>query len=97
MQKHGIPAKPIKKHYEGRPSIVDYIKNRDIDMLINTPLGEFARYDEFVMGRLAMEYGIPFFTTLAAAAASLSAIEALRKKEPTVQSLQEYYAEESFQ
>ncbi len=97
LQKHGIPAKPIKKHYEGRPSIVDYIKNRDIDMLINTPLGEFARYDEFVMGRLAMEYGIPFFTTLAAAAASLSAIEALRKKEPTVQSLQEYYAEESFQ
>lgn len=95
LQKHGISTRAIKKHYEGRPSIVDYITNGEIHMLINTPLGEFARYDEFVMGQLAMKYGIPFFTTLAAASAALSAVKALKGDSPTVQSLQEYYAEEA--
>ena len=80
------------KHYEGRPSVIDHIKDGDIGIVLNTPIGENARYDEFVMGRTAMECKIPFFTTLAAAAASLSGIRSSRESSVTIRSLQEYYA-----
>ena len=56
-------------------------------------LGENARYDEYVMGHTAMRYKIPFFTTLAAADASLEGIRALREERRVVRSLQEYYSE----
>ncbi|MFM8474012.1 MAG: carbamoyl-phosphate synthase large subunit, partial [Candidatus Kapaibacterium sp.] len=92
LQENGVPAETVLKHYEGRPSIVDNIKNGDIQLLINTPLGENARYDEYVMGHTAMRYKIPFFTTLAAADASLEGIRALRTQKRVVRSLQEYYA-----
>ncbi len=93
LQQHGLPVTPVRKHYEGRPSIIDYITDGKVDILINTPLGENARYDEHIMGRTAMRYRIPFFTTLAAAAASLRGLAELRHGEFQVKSLQEYYAE----
>ncbi len=92
LEQHGIPAKPVLKHYEGRPSVIDHIKDGAISIVLNTPIGENARYDEFVMGRTAMECKIPFFTTLAAAAASLSGIRSSREATVTIRSLQEYYA-----
>jgi carbamoyl-phosphate synthase large subunit len=91
LNDHSIEAEAVLKHYEGRPSIVDSIKNGDVQILINTPLGENARYDEYVMGQTAMRYKIPFFTTLAAAEASLAGIKELRKGNVNVKSLQEYY------
>lgn len=93
LNEYGIKAEAVLKHYEGRPSIIDNIKNGEVQILINTPLGENARYDEFVMGQTAMRYKIPFFTTLAAASASLAGIKELRKGNINVKSLQEYYAE----
>jgi carbamoyl-phosphate synthase large subunit len=93
LQSHGLPVTPVRKHYEGRPSIIDYITDGKVDILINTPLGENARYDEHIMGRIAMRHRIPFFTTLAAAAASLRGLAELRHAELQVKSLQEYYAE----
>lgn len=93
LQKHGLPVTPVRKHYEGRPSIIDYITDGKVDILINTPLGENARYDEHIMGRTAMRYRIPFFTTLAAAAASLRGLAELRHATFTLKPLQEYYAE----
>lgn len=92
LQEHGLDVTVVLKHYEGRPSIVDQIANGEVHVVINTPLGENARYDEFVMGQTAMKYKIPFFTTLAAAEASLSGILALRDETFTAVSLQEYYA-----
>ncbi|MBX7156174.1 MAG: carbamoyl-phosphate synthase large subunit [Bacteriodetes bacterium] len=92
LNEHGVKATVVLKHYEGRPSIIDNIKNGEVQILINTPLGENARYDEFVMGQTAMRYKIPFFTTLAAASASLEGIKALRSGKISVTSLQEYYA-----
>lgn len=89
LREHGIEANTILKHYEGRPSIIDYIKNGQVQILINTPLGERARHDEFIMGLTAMRYKIPFFTTLAAAEASLEAIRALRYSQIEVRTLQE--------
>jgi carbamoyl-phosphate synthase large subunit len=92
LASHGVQAKPVLKHYEGRPSIIDSIADGGVQLVINTPLGENARYDEYVMGQTAMKYKVPFFTTLAAAEASLAGITALREEGFTSTSLQEYYA-----
>ena len=92
LESEGIPVSDVRKHYEGRPSIIDQIANGDVQIVINTPLGENARYDEAVMGRTAMKYKVPFFTTLAAAEASLHGIIALRGETFSSVSLQEHYA-----
>ncbi|MCX8051699.1 MAG: carbamoyl-phosphate synthase large subunit [Chlorobi bacterium] len=95
LRQHGVPAETVLKHYEGRPSIIDHIKNGEVQILINTPLGERARHDEYIMGMTAMQYKIPFFTTLAAAEASLEAIRALRSSSYRVRSLQEVFSSEN--
>ncbi|MFM8771426.1 MAG: ATP-grasp domain-containing protein, partial [Candidatus Kapaibacterium sp.] len=92
LGQHGVHAQAVLKHYEGRPSIIDQIANGEVQIVINTPLGENARYDEAVMGRTAMKYKVPFFTTLAAAEASLQGIYALGKESASVMSLQDHYA-----
>jgi carbamoyl-phosphate synthase large subunit len=92
LQEQGVTTTKVLKHYEGRPSIIDQIANGEVSIVINTPLGENARYDEAVMGRTAMKYKVPFFTTLAAAEASLHGVKALREEQFTSTSLQDYYA-----
>jgi carbamoyl-phosphate synthase large subunit len=92
LAEHGVPASLVLKHYEGRPSIIDQIANGEVQLVINTPLGESARYDEAIMGRTAMKYKVPFFTTLAAAEASLYGIRSLRGERFTSTSLQDHYA-----
>lgn len=93
LMENGVEAKPVLKHYEGRPSIIDLMKSGEVQIVINTPLGENARYDEYIMGQTAMSYKIPFFTTLAAASASLSGISTLQETKgvPSVKPLQEYF------
>jgi carbamoyl-phosphate synthase large subunit len=95
LREQGVPADTVLKHYEGRPSIIDFIKNGQVHILINTPLGERARHDEFVMGMTAMQYKIPFFTTLAAAEASIQAIWTLRNGHFDVHALQEVFSQSS--
>ncbi len=91
LQQNGVPTTQVLKHYEGRPSIIDHITNGAVQIVINTPIGENARYDEYIMGQTAMRYKVPFFTTLAAAGASLSGITSLRTETIGVKSLQEYF------
>jgi carbamoyl-phosphate synthase large subunit len=91
LAEYGVTAEPVLKHYEGRPSIIDQIANGEVQLVINTPLGESARYDEAIMGRTAMRYKVPFFTTLAAAEASLHGIRALRGERFGSTSLQVHY------
>ena len=91
LREHHVNATVVLKHYEGRPSIIDMIANGEVQLVINTPLGESARYDEAIMGRTAMRYKVPFFTTLAAADASLYGIRALRGESFNSISLQEHY------
>ena len=89
--KHGIIAEKVLKHYEGRPSIIDAMSDGKVHLVINTPIGENARYDEHIMGQTALKHKIPLFTTLAAAYASLSGIQESITNEPDVKSLQEYF------
>ncbi len=91
LSEHGIETVRVRKHYEGRPSIIDHIVAGEVQLVINTPIGEYARFDEHIMGQTALKHSVPFFTTLAAAFASLSGIQASRHEQPEVRSLQEYF------
>ena len=92
LNENGIISKNIFKVGEGRPHIVDAIKNNEINLIINTPLGEQSRYDEYKIGRAAIEYKIPVITTLAGAHAALRAIR-FEEKKLTYNSLQEIFHE----
>jgi len=91
LTRHGIPNKRIYKVNEGRPHIVDHIKNGEVQFVINTPLGEKSRYDEYAIGWAAVEHKVAYVTTLSAAAAAVKGIERLQKAELEVSSLQEYH------
>ncbi len=81
LEDHDISADLVYKVNEGRPNIVDRIKNGEVQLLINTPLGRDSYYDERVVGETAYRMGLPLITTLSAAEASLGAIEAINLRE----------------
>ena len=84
----GLQVQSVFKVNEGRPNIVDLIKNGNVDLIINTPLGIESRFDEKAIRRAAMQYSVNCITTLSAASAAVSGIEALRAQKPQVASLQ---------
>jgi carbamoyl-phosphate synthase large subunit len=89
LRSHGLNVTPIYKVNEGRPNAVDYVKNGQIALIVNTPLGKASFFDEGAIRRAAIVYGVPALTTLSGAAAAVEAIKALRDDVWTVQSLQE--------
>ena len=91
LNRQGVPAEEIYKVNEGRPNVVDRIKSREIDLILNTPLGEESFYDDGAIRKNAILYGVLCLTTLTAAAATVQAIRALRERPPEVISLQEIY------
>jgi carbamoyl-phosphate synthase large subunit len=93
LQSNGIEADHIFKAGEGRPNVVDLLKSKKIDLIINTPLGRQSHYDEKAIRRVATQYGIACITTLSGAAAAANAIRTLRREKLTVRSLQEYHGE----
>jgi carbamoyl-phosphate synthase large subunit len=93
LAKHGIESEHILKMHEGRPNILDSIKNREIQLLINTPSGKQSKHDDSYIRKAAIKYKIPYVTTVAAAAAAAKGIAAFRKKPGQIKSLQDYHAE----
>ena len=93
LEKHGITAQFINKVYESRPNIVDAIKNREIDLVINTPAGKMSEYDDSYIRKNAIKYGIPYITTTAAAFAATQGIKERQNGKYPVKSLQEYHRE----
>ena len=89
----GIPNKAVKKIAEGHPHVVDHVKNRDIQLVINTPSGKESMGGSHKIRRAVLRHGLPYATTLACAKAMASGIEALKKRKLTVRSLQEYFKE----
>ncbi|UCF91042.1 MAG: carbamoyl-phosphate synthase large subunit, partial [Desulfobacterales bacterium] len=87
----GLPVKKVRKASEGRPNIVDDIKNGGIDLIINTPLGQRARVDEYAVGWTAIKYRVPFITTLSAAEAIVRGLRTDRQKPLKYKCLQDYY------
>ncbi len=88
---HGVPVEEINKVQEGSPHIVDALKGGQIVMVVNTPLGSGAHQDSFPIRRHALEYHVPYFTTVAGADAAAEGIEYLRQGGLGVLSLQEYH------
>jgi carbamoyl-phosphate synthase large subunit len=90
---HGLVSEPILKMHEGRPNIVDGIKNREIHLLINTPGGRLSKYDDSYIRKAAIKYKVPYITTTAAAIAAARGIAAHRRLHSGVRSLQSYHAD----
>ena len=90
LDSHGITSQHVFKVDEGRPNVVDLIKNGDIQLVINTPLGEDSRYDEYSIGWAALEQKVSVITTLSAAATAVKGIERQLAGGLTVKSIQEY-------
>jgi carbamoyl-phosphate synthase large subunit len=93
LAEQGIDSEPILKLHEGRPNIVDGIKNREIDLVVNTPIGRLGKHDDSYIRKSAIQYKVPYVTTLAAALAAGKGIRAVRKGHGTVKSLQSYHGE----
>jgi carbamoyl-phosphate synthase large subunit len=93
LEEHGIQADLVLKMHEGRPNIVDGIKNHEIQLVINTPSGKRGKYDDSYIRKAAIRYKVPYITTLAAAIAAARGIEAVRKGHGAVKSLQAYHAD----
>jgi len=92
FERAGVTAERVNKVYEGRPHVVDRLRSGDVVMVINTTEGEKAIRDSYSLRRTTLLSGIPYFTTIAAATAAVSAIEARRAGPLTVRSLQEYHS-----
>jgi len=83
---------PIKKLHEGRPNISDEIKNGQIQLIINTPVGKDSKHDDSYIRMMAIQHKIPYVTSIAAAEATVAGIEAAIKNEMKIpKALQEYH------
>jgi carbamoyl-phosphate synthase large subunit len=91
LAEKGLEVEVINKVAEGRPHIVDLIKNKEIVFVINTVSDAQAQKDSFSIRRSALQYGVPYTTTVAGARAVVSAIEMLKKKKITIKPIQEYH------
>ena len=92
LRAHGLDVEVVFKINEGRPHIGDKLLNREIDLVLNTPLGRESFFDDMTVRRIAMMLSVPCVTTLTGAAATVSAIRALRNAELAVRPLQDYHA-----
>ena len=92
LEENGIPATLILKVHEGRPNIVDAIKNGEIDLVVNTPAGRLSEYDDSYIRKDAIRYKIPYITTTSAALSATKGIKDRQNGAYTVRSIQEYHA-----
>jgi carbamoyl-phosphate synthase large subunit len=85
------PVTTVLKEYEGRPNVIDHLKNNEIQMVISTSEGKISQEESYNIRRYAIVSGIPYFTTVPGAIAAESAIKAMSNGELDVKPIQEYY------
>ncbi|WP_309738152.1 carbamoyl-phosphate synthase large subunit, partial [Chamaesiphon sp. OTE_20_metabat_361] len=90
LEEHGLVVESVLKLHEGRPNVVDIIKNGQIQLIINTPSGEEAQADGKLLRRTALVYKIGVVTTIAGAKATAAAIKSLQSQPLEVKALQDY-------
>jgi carbamoyl-phosphate synthase large subunit len=90
LREHGVTVELVLKLHEGRPNVMDAIKNEKIQLIINTPSGEEAKADGRLIRRTALSYKIPIVTTIAGAKATTAAIRSLQSQSLSVKALQDY-------
>ncbi|MCK4467205.1 MAG: carbamoyl-phosphate synthase large subunit, partial [Desulfobacterales bacterium] len=90
LDKHGISNKMINKFSLGRPHVVDAIKNKEIQLVINTGSGGETRHDGYDIRRAVIKYGVPYATTIAGAMAMCRGVSAIKNRKISVKTIQEY-------
>ncbi|MFO8027447.1 MAG: hypothetical protein R6U56_07270, partial [Opitutales bacterium] len=93
FKKNGIAVKHVCRLSEGRPNVIDLIKNNKVSLIINTPQGTVPRQNENQIRTEAVKYNICIMTTISAGAAAVEGIRALREKGYDVRSIQSYSKE----
>ena len=92
INEEGIPAVKVRKQYEGRPNILDYMTNGEIQLIVNSPVGKDSIHDDSYLRRNAIRLRIPYITTVAAARAAAEGILYMKKHEAgQIRSLQEWH------
>lgn len=97
LNERGIPCQSIHKVSSGRPHIVDFIKNKAVQVIVNTGYGRSPSRDGFAIRQAALGFNIPYTTTMAGAKALCRAIERLKQGDLPVSSLQAYYAKQTIE
>ena len=93
LEEQGIKTEIILKMHEGRPNIVDAIKNGEIHLVINTPSGKMSQFDDSYIRKEAIKHKIPYITTLTAAVSTARGIKAFHEGKEEIYSLQQYHAD----
>jgi len=93
FESRGIPSEVVNKVHEGSPHIADFVKKGEIAMVINTPQDAHSQADSYYIRRCALDYQVPYFTTVAGAEAAAEGIEYLKERDFEVQALQDYAAQ----
>jgi len=93
LKSRDITSESILKMHEGRPNIVDAIMNGNIKLIINTPSGKLSQYDDSYIRKAAINYKVPYITTLAAAIATARGISAYKQGNSVLKSLQSYHTD----
>ncbi len=91
LAEHGVEAQEVLKVHEGRPNIVDMLKNGDINLVINTPAGKQSEFDDSYIRKSAIKHNVLYITTTAAAKAATAGIKERLNGNYQVKSLQEYH------
>ncbi len=91
LTEKGVKTQKVLKVYQGRPNIIDAVKNDEIQLIVNTPIGKRSQYDDSYIRKAAIEYKIPYITTITAAAATAKGIAARQNGQTMVKSLQSYH------
>jgi carbamoyl-phosphate synthase large subunit len=91
----GIRVSRVEKLQEGHPNLIDYLKDGEVELIMNTPSGKGARTDEGRIRAAAVAHGVPCLTTVEAAEAAVTAMEALREEPISVRALQDRYEKSS--
>jgi len=91
LKENGIEAALVNKMHEARPHVTDCIKNGDVQLVINTPLGKSSKDDDSSIRKAAIGYRLPYVTTIAAALSAVQGIAAFKQDAPRVKSLQSYH------
>ncbi|MFH2203007.1 MAG: carbamoyl-phosphate synthase large subunit [Elusimicrobiota bacterium] len=91
LDRHGIDARRVNKIGEGKPDVVDLIKQRNLALVINTPSGKRAKTDGYMIRRTSLDFNVPIITNINSCQAAVAGIAALRREAVGVKALQDYY------
>ncbi len=91
LESNGIPASLVRKVQEGSPNVIDVMRRGELRLIINAPAGKYSRQDHVRIMRAALDYNIPYITTIQAANAAAQAIRSLKKDSITIEPLSHYH------